>query len=484
MPNPILAWLRGDDLKAKDRAATESKLFLYSDVGAAIRAGTLVHGPGATDILNEAWGTGRDGNSAVFACLMALSLAYVEPPLKAFLTADDGQKGWLRDSALQRLLDDPNPAHDALELWFWTQWARHLDGNAYLRKIRSGNPETGNVVELWPISPTLIRPWNAKDSRQFVDAYKYQYAPGKYEYISPGNIIHLRIGIDDRDHRMGLSPLKRLLREISSDEEATRFQEALTRNFGIPGMIVEVPQGANLDKDQAIALKQRMQTEFGSDNRGNVGVLTAGAKVATVGFSPEQMDLKALHDVPETRIAAVMGIPPIMAGLGVGLEQSQNYASSRQIAENFTERKLVPMWRMDASKLNKHLLPEFTADRRISIEHDLSDVRSLQEDTDALFKRLDIGVQGGWLRPGEARSETGFPDDPELDALWLAERRGAPQPALPPGSKAIELKALDPDRYPELMRAIADLAEPSFTEDLARYFDGARKRAKRKVMGG
>lgn len=489
MPNPILSYLRGDDLKAKDlapetpraRIKAEEKLTYYPDMGVAIRAGMLVHGPGATQAIDDAWGQGRDGNSAVFACLMALAYAYIEPPLRVQRTTPDGQQSWLPDGPLQRLLDDPNPVHDALEIRFWTQFARHLDGNAYLRKVRS---PAGTPVELWPISPAVMQPVTEKGSRDFISYYRYDYAPGHWLAIPPEDVVHFRIGIDDRDHRRGLSPVKRLLREIASDDQATLFADQLLRNFGIPGLVVQVPKDSNLNAEGAQALKTSISAAFGNDNRGNVGVLTGGADMKQFGFSPEQLNMEALHNVPETRIAAVMGVPPSVAGLGVGLAQTSNFASQKQVRENFTEVKLVPTWRMDAAKLNKHLKPEFTDDRSVQIAHDLSDVRALQEDEDKKYARLDTGVQGGWILPNEARADVGLPpmdggDTPMLPAAPLA------LPA--PGGKqrpALDLKSLPVDQYPDLAEALIRLATPAFEDDLLRFQDGQRRRAKRRLLRG
>lgn len=495
MPNPIMAWLKGEDLKTADRIAQLEKKLFYAtatDISVAIRAGTLVHGPGATDLYETAWGRGRDGNSAVFACLMALSMAHIEPPLRVRRLNPDGTRDWLEGGTVQAFLNDPNPVHDALEVRFWTQWARHLDGNAYLRKIRSGNPLTGNVIELWPISPALVKPVTEKGSPNFIDYYRYDYAPGKYDEIPPENMLHFRIGIDDHDHRLGLSPLKRLAREICSDDEATKFADALLRNFGVPGLVVTVPATSSISEDQAVDLKQKIGSAFGTDNRGRVGVLTAGADIKQFGFSPEQLNLKGLHDVPETRIAAVMGVHPGIAGLGVGIEQAANYASMKQVRENFTEVKLVPTWRMDAAKLNKQLKPDFTSDPNITIEYDLTDVRALQEDEDAKYTRLDKAVQGFWIRPSEARVDVGLPDDPELDAMWLERAKAkaspppalvptVPPPALPTG-KSIEVKAGELNA--ETLQALVDLAVPGFTDALDDYLDGQRKRVNRALVSG
>ncbi|HKD00660.1 MAG TPA: phage portal protein, partial [Methylomirabilota bacterium] len=497
MPNPlerIRSYFRGEDLAAPPFAPAGLKqippqplpprdpqtmpISVDGSMVNNLRTGqtwSLADGswPGwGTGGYGSGWGTyGIDTNSAVFACLMALSLGHIEPPIKV-LRKVPGEENptWLEDSPLQGLLDDPNPVHDPLELWFWCQWARNCDGNAYLRKIRSGDELTGNVVELWPLSPQLCKPYTLPNSSKFIDWYQYtpsgQYGmAGPPERIPPENIIHFRIGIDDRDQRLGLAPIKRLVREIASDEEATRFADALLRNFGVPGLVVTTPvDGPTLTEQEALDLKARVATSFGTSNRGNVGVLTAGAKMEQFGFSPEQLNLSSLHGVPETRICAVFGVHPAVAMMTVGLVQTANYASLKAVYEAFTERKLVPTWAMDDSKLNKQLRPDFTPDKNVILRHDLSNVRSLQEDMDAKYKRLDDAVAGFWIKPSEARVAVGYPEDPQLDALWLARAMGLGAAAPPPLAKDRALRRFkdmsDVKRFPEMFQAMLQAAEP------------------------
>src|SRR5690242_12157351 len=84
----------------------------------------LVHGPGAS----EAYTSSGDGNSAVFACLMALGSAYIEPPVRVWREDASGKREPDPNHQCQLLLDDPHPELTAKELWFWTSWARHCDG--------------------------------------------------------------------------------------------------------------------------------------------------------------------------------------------------------------------------------------------------------------------------------------------------------------------------------------------------------------------
>lgn len=481
MVNPLArlrSWLNADDIEAKFTGLIDGHL-------GYVVVPPLIAGQSAAPITGDA-------NSAVFACLMALSMSFIEPPLRVRKFAPDGERDPLPNHPLQQLLDNPNPWLDNRELWFWIQWAKHCDGNAYVRKIRSGNDLTGNVVELWPISPTRCRPivYDNAPRGTFISAYRYEYAEGKHEDIPPENIIHFKLGVDDRDMRLGLSPLKRLIRLVASDEEAAKFGNTLLTNFGMPGLIISPDKDTTVDRDQAEELKRRIQANYGGDNRGFTAVLSAGAKAEQFGFSPEQLNLKALHQIPETRICSVLGVPPAVAGVSVGLEQTSNFASFREVREMFTEQKLMPMWMLDASKVNHQLVPDFDARDTIRVAFDLSEVRALQDDINTKIQRLDVAVHGGWLTPNEARQEVGWAPLPGLDAIAAPAPATAPPAALPAPAKsaaerlteALESKAFHPDALPPLLHALADLAEPAFSAELSALLDAQRRRVRARLV--
>ncbi len=456
----------------------ETKLYAIDDWRAALTSRMLVHGPGATELLDAA-GRGAEFNSAVYSCLMALSMAFFEPPLRVFRGQEHGDHEMVLDSPIQSLLDTPNPAMSGKELQFWLAWAQHCDGNAYLQKLRSGNPTTGNVVELWPVSPHVIRPVTVRKT-DFISFYRRDLGSGKYEDIPTENVVHLKLGMDDRDHRLGIAPIKRLVRQIASDDEATRFAAALLANYGIPGLVVTLDAAATLSREQAEDVKARVEGAYGGDNRGNVAVLSPGAKMEQIGFSPEALNLKALHQIPETRICSVMRVPPAVAGLSVGLEQTSNYASFREVREMFTEGTLLPLWALNAEKFTQALRPDFTPDRQVFLAYDTSEVRALQEDVTARYTRLNVAVQGGWVKPNEARAEVGFPPLPELDA--------PAEPAQPPALRVVkELKAArqgDLTGLGDVLQALVALAEPDMEREVAEYLAEQKRRLQRRLVSG
>lgn len=543
--NPLaaaLSYLRGDDLKrlpvetpappiVEQKYGFTTSSYIggwpvpgHPTVLDAIRMGVLVHGPGASELYSAAYGYGADANSAVFACLNKLCTAYGEPPLRVYQgDAEGGEPEVIADHPLEELVADPNPSIPGPILWYWVQWAKHVAGNAYLRKVRAG---AGNVVELWPISPMLIKPITTDTDRErgiFISAYRWEYETGKFEDLDVEDVVHFRLGLNDHDNRVGCSPLQRLGQEIYGDDQAQRWTAGLLGNMAIPGTVVQVPKETPMTLEQAQDLESKVNVKFSGDRRGMTSVLTGGATMAQFGFSPEQMNLTALHRVPEERISAVLGVPAIVAGLGAGLDRA-TYSNFGQALEAFTSTTLVPLWTADASTMNQQLLPDFAGEQRgkrgsqrLFSRFDLTNVRALQEDEDKKYARLNQGVLGGWVKPEEARRDTGFGDEPGLEGILYisnsvtptpVEEVGTPPPApvppaapvppqqppqdgQPPDTQAGKaLRALLDTKarrvpladFPELLAALADLAEPGLTRDLVTYFDGQQERVKRRLL--
>jgi HK97 family phage portal protein len=453
----FLDWLTGAPpdyrsplLQAKARPPT------MNPGGAALTTNTvLVHGPGATDLLV---GERGDGNSAVFACLRVLSQGYIEPALRLYQEAPDGQLDpWTGTSAaaLRRLLRRPNPFLPAKALLAYICWCTSIDGNAFLVKERASR--RGQPVALWPLSPKRIE---IRSEGRFITAYRHHYTAGKYQDFSPEDILHFRFGIDDRDPRYGLAPIKRLVREIRTDHAVGDWLDALLGNYAMPGLVLSLPPDTPLTEEQATQLQERMQGIYGAGRRGRIGVVAGGATLSSVGFNPEQMKVDILSDQSEERISGVLGVPAILAGLGAGLDAA-TYNNSGQLRQHFTETTLVPRWTTDAEVWTDGLVPEFTSADDIVCRHDLSDVRALQEDEDAKYERLARGVVGGFLTINEARSDVGLaPLIPERGDVLLLPNNATVTPLTPPEPEPPPEEEEDTDGALAIPAAFRNLALP------------------------
>tara|TARA_B100000900_G_scaffold370408_1_gene348903 strand:+ start:1201 stop:3825 length:2625 start_codon:yes stop_codon:yes gene_type:complete len=355
-------------------------------------------------------------NSAVIACLNVLSTAFSEPLLQVSKTDSFGNRDLVNNHPVESLYKRPNPFMSAGLLSHYIVLAINTVGDAFLFKNRNAN---GKVVQLVPIMPSLVEVRG--NSEQLITHYEYyqQGKGGENLKLPVEDVVHIRQGIDPNDHRRGHAPLKGVLREILGDEAAGQWSAALLHNMAVPGVVLS-PRNDSLGgptREEAEAISESYKQKFGGQNRGAPMVLSGSMNVDIVSFSPDQMKLQELRRLPEERISAVLGVPAILAGLGAGLD-SATYNNTRELREFFTEQKLIPLWKMVASELTHQLLePDFSNDGSIC-EFDIPNVRALSEDMDDLYKRVNTGVQGGWITIGEARKVVGLDAD-ERHEIYL-----------------------------------------------------------------
>lgn len=358
-------------------------------------------------------------NSAVLACINWIKRKFPEAQIgvEAFSTTNQKYQH-VPNHPLTLLINKPNRFYSGLLLWQATLTDYNITGNAYWLKVRN---RLGKVVELWYIPSFLIEPYTELDSPNFVDYYRYNN-----DRVAVEDIVHFRFGLDSENITKGLSPLMSAIREVFMDNEATNFGAALLRNMGIPGIIISpefLPQNLGVAIDfgapEAKAIKDEFKNNFTGDKRGDPLVTSTGLKVIQLSFTPEQMNLKELHRLPEERISAVLGVPAVVAGLGAGLDRS-TFANMQEAREMAVEANILPTQQLFCAELNSQLLYEFEESDNYRTYFDNSAMRELQQDLNALHERARNDYQMGIIKRSEAREMTGRVVTPE-DEIYVHE---------------------------------------------------------------
>lgn len=269
---------------------------------------------GVTDYGREV-GDGMN-SSTVTAPLFWIARTFPEAPPMLWRIGAGGVEEPEPGHPLLRVLQRPNEFYSGVLLWMATIIDWKTDGNAYwfVSRNRSGTP-----LELWWMPHWMVDPKG--DDRTFITHYEYRITSGTYE-LRPEDVVHFRFGMDSEDPRRGLSPLKSVLREIFTDDEAAKFTASLLRNMGVPGVIVSPDSDEPPSADDLKITKAYVSEMFSGERRGEPLVLSGKTKVEQFGFSPEQLTLRELRRIPEERVTAVLGVPAIVAGLGAGLDRS------------------------------------------------------------------------------------------------------------------------------------------------------------------
>jgi len=352
------------------------------------------------------------GSSTVTAPLFWVARTFPEAPPALWRQLGNGQEQQVLDHPMLRLLRFPNPVYTGVEMWMATVIDYQVDGNAFWLKVRNG---AGRVEQLWWVPHWTMQPVGTE--RELVTGYVYT-PDGVPVMVKPEDVVHFQFGIDSDDIRRGKSPLKSVLREVFTDDEAAQFTVTILKNMGVPGLMVSPKDGLNITKEQGLELKAEIQADMSGDNRGSTTVMLGPTDIQQFGFSPEQLLLRELRRIPEERVTAVMGIPAIVAGLGAGLDRS-TFTNMGEAREAAYEAGIIPMQRALSEKILSKLLADFEPDVFVwRFGFDLSKVRVLQEDLFRQAQRLDLGVRGGWVRRSEARRHLGF-EVGEQDDVYL-----------------------------------------------------------------
>lgn len=359
------------------------------------------------------------GSSTVTAPLFWVARTFPEAPPMLWRKLDNGQREKVFDHPLLAQLEQPNVFYTGMTLWMATVIDYQVDGNAYWLKLRN---QAGAVGALWWIPHWLICPRGSDtDDRVFID--HYEYTPGAELFkLPPNDVVHFRFGLDPNDPRLGRSPLKSVLREVFTDDEASAFTASLLSNMGVPGLMVTPEKGVTVSEEDAKEAKSDLMSLFTGDRRGEPIVMTSATKIEQFGFSPEQLMLRELRRIPEERVTAVLGVPAIVAGLGAGLDRS-TFTNMGEAREAAYEAGIIPMQRNLAETIRFSLLPEFEPDPTVwRFGFDLDDVRVLREDALREARRVDLLWRGGEITRAEARRSLGLPVDEDRDNVFLVAK--------------------------------------------------------------
>src|SRR5690606_3556001 len=131
--------------------------------------------------------------------------------------------------------------------------------------------------------------------------------------------------------RKGLSPLKSVLREVVTDEEAAKFSAYILRNMGVPGGVIAPKNTDRPPKPEDVqGMKESMQN-FRGHQRGAGPAVGGPTEVYQFGCDPTRLMLGPLRDISEERVCAILGVPAAVVGFGSGLQSTKVGATMREL---------------------------------------------------------------------------------------------------------------------------------------------------------
>lgn len=346
-----------------------------------------------TDNFQEYSEFGFGRNELVYACIMELSRAVPEAPLRVYDRNDEE----IPDHPIRELIKKPNAFTTEFMLWEMTVMYLMIAGNAYWEKVRSSG---GQVVELVQLRPDRVRV--IPSAENYIQGFEYDIG-GQTFQLPAEDVIHFKMPSPNQDF-LGQPPLRSALRAIATDNEATDFVKVMLQNSAVPSVVITTQNA--IDRDTSERLTRKWMQRFGSRERGKPAFLQEGMKVEQLGMTLKDLEFPALRAISETRICAVFGVPPIIVGANTGLNRStfSNYEEARR---SFWQETISPLLRKLSDTIDATLVPEFKG-TDIHARFDSSNVSALQSLQMERYTRANTAIMNGWMTVNEARTSVGL----------------------------------------------------------------------------
>lgn len=370
-------------------------------------------------------------NSASSICLNWLVRNFAEPPLQVVQLQRGGKENPLDGHALiEATTNLENRPSDPVAFYAGLVVDLCCDGNALQLKVRSG---AGKVVGLdyvprskWTIVPDWTDP-----AFPWIRAYRI-----RNQYVEPQDVVHYRYGTDPLHPWLGLGPLVPILREIATDNSAATYSAAILKNFGVPALYFgPVDSEQFIDEVTHKKLAAGIASAYSGDGAGKTMISDTALKPDKMGFSPDELAIEKIRDVPESRICAALGVAAMVVGLSVGARQRtySNYAE----AERQTQLNgLVPLQKIVARTLESQVLPDLEADpSRYRVTWDWSKVPALQDSMADLETLAIASYEKGLRQLNEARAiikEKPVVEGDQFFVLPMGSPDDPPEPASSP----------------------------------------------------
>lgn len=335
-------------------------------------------------------------NTLIYECIMYKVRAMTAAPLRAYQGDIDSPEPLPREHELSKLLRRPNEHQSWPEFQSQNVVYKNLAGNCYVFLDR---PAKGKMpVAMYSMRPdrVLLIP-DKKKRYSKTGLMGYLYVPEGKTWregtpILPEYMIHIKFPNPADPYEgmgEGLSPISPLAQSADIDNQITKYLKVFFEKGAMQSGAVSY--GIPLTQNKVAQLREQFaETYGGAENWYKPIVLDSQGKYERMSLTFDEMGFESLDQRNETRILGPFGVPPILVGSRVGLENSpwSNIGEARRI---FWEDTMLPESMLDEVEYDYHL-----GGGGIFLRFDTSDVPALRRDVvqqaDAAYKLWQMGV--------------------------------------------------------------------------------------------
>jgi HK97 family phage portal protein len=325
--------------------------------------------------------------SAVYAAVRCIAESVSSLPLNYYERLPGGGKAHAKANPLHTLLhDEPNPEMSSLQ-WREASMAHLLlHGNSYSEIVRDLE---GNVVELWPIDPTIVTPKRTESGELYYDLHR-----GK-AFITAGNMLHIP-GLSF-DGISGISVIGLARQSIGLSMAIESFGAGYFGRGARPGGVLTFPGQLSPEARQNLR-RSFEELHAGGANSHRVALLEAGLKWEAIGVPPDDSQFLQSREFQIIEIARWFNLPPNKLK---DLSKT-SYNSLEQMEISFVVDTLRPWLVRWEQQLNRKIIRpkdkgtfffEFNVDGK------------LRGEIAARYQSYSVARNWGWLSVNEIREK-------------------------------------------------------------------------------
>jgi len=348
--------------------------------------------------------------ATVFACIKILAESVSKLPLKIYQEDGNGFKRQVTNDLATLLKLRPNPYMSASDFWRCVETQRNMHkGNAY---VNIEFDDRGNVVGLWPIDQERVTIY-VDDTGYVAPGVKLWYeveTEDGLRRVMPDEMLHFKSMLT-LDGIVGISPLDSLKGLIEGGASAQKFMN----NFYKQGLQVKgiVQYVGDLNEKAKKEFRERFESmSSGLKNSHRIALMPVGYQYQPISLTMHDAQFFENNKMTVTQIASAFGIKLHQLN---DLDRS-THTNMEQQEKQFYMDTMQPILTMYEQEMTYKLFTDRQLSRGYYLKFNVDSI--LRGDLKARYEAYKIGIEGGFLKPNEARVKEEMPTDPAGDRLY------------------------------------------------------------------
>jgi HK97 family phage portal protein len=347
----------------------------------------------------------------VLACLRILSGSVSKLPLKIYVEDENEIKKGTNHYLYSVLKLRPNPYMSASDFWKAIEVQRAM-GNAYASI--EFDKRTGKVKALWPIDSSKVT--MMVDDIGLVGSdnkiwYEVEVSPGVRRKLLPDEILHFKGNIT-LDGLIGIPTLEYLKTTLENAASSNKFiNNFFKQGLQVKGLIQYV---GDLNEDAKRKFRENFESmSSGLKNSHRISLMPVGYQ-----FTPMSLNMADAQFLENTQ----MTIKQLANAFGVKMHQLNDlsratHSNAEQQNQEFYDDTLHPILNTYEQELTYKLFLDSELEKGYFAKFNLDAM--LRADLKSRYEAYRIGIQGGFLKPNEARAKEELPPEEGGDQLLV-----------------------------------------------------------------